>query len=488
MSKFAIIGGGPVGLLTASGLARRGFSVDVYEGRPSIDQKVEESYPIGVNLRGLQALECVDPQLRKDVEESGRVIDSWNIYGGKRMVAQVKSGACWSQSRYQVTKVIYDYATSSAVKGRVRVHFDKRLKDIDFSEVEGSGGDLKEKGVVHFYDGTSVEVGGDTGVTLIAADGSMSNVRKALVRYTAERAEAKGEGAEVERVQEDLVPWNTSFRVLFVDKETPDLDEKIHYIFGGAYTAVVGNGTQWALVPSCKTAAHLRDEWADWYFSEDPTEENVQKLKEYVKERCWPFEDVDRFFSEDELKAWFSRRIFTGALTRVSKLTYGGFVLLMGDAAHGVYPATGEGINGGMEDVRVLMETLDSHRVKVKEGGSPTEAASLREAMASYAETRQPDVDALHQLARKILSMSVGSTLERRVGLTESILYSIGQRVGLSGPNEAELRYGEPSTKELMKYSEVWKKAQKSSGWARGLAKFFIWPFTKREEGVAIAS
>jgi kynurenine 3-monooxygenase len=62
-------------------------------------------------------------------------------------------------------------------------------------------------------------------------------------------------------------------------------------------------------------------------------------------------------------------------------------VLLIGDAAHGIVPFFGQGMNAGFEDCRVLNELLDKHQDHWK--------ATL----AEFQQLRKPDADAISQLA-----------------------------------------------------------------------------------------
>ena len=170
------------------------------------DTHIEESYPIGVNLRGLAALAYVDPKLREAVEQSGTLIDSWDIHAGTRRVAQVLSGACYSHSRFGVTKVLFEAATAPKYAGRITVHMDKKVKDVAFSTDPATPSQLL------FADGTSMPVGPAAATGLIAADGVSSLVRKAAVGESAKREKKE------ERIEETVVPWNIKFRVLLCDK------------------------------------------------------------------------------------------------------------------------------------------------------------------------------------------------------------------------------------------------------------------------------
>jgi 2-polyprenyl-6-methoxyphenol hydroxylase-like FAD-dependent oxidoreductase len=59
--EVIVLGAGASGLAAAVLLARQGMKVTIYERMQDLDQADEESYPIGVNPRGLEVLRRVDP-------------------------------------------------------------------------------------------------------------------------------------------------------------------------------------------------------------------------------------------------------------------------------------------------------------------------------------------------------------------------------------------------------------------------------------------
>jgi len=59
-------------------------------------------------------------------------------------------------------------------------------------------------------------------------------------------------------------------------------------------------------------------------------------------------------FSDDELRRYFTRKTYRGAIITCNKMNIGEWILLLGDAAHAVLPPTGEGINSGLEDTVVF--------------------------------------------------------------------------------------------------------------------------------------
>jgi kynurenine 3-monooxygenase len=138
-TNIAVIGGGPVGFAAAIALAKQGYEVAVYEGRDEIPMNNDNSYPIGVNQRGQDALRRLNPDLVDKLNKVGMLIkyvtfhstsdktkaailgsnrstddlmnmcdwrSEWQIYAGKRKVAQVKSGQVVGTTRYGMFRFI----------------------------------------------------------------------------------------------------------------------------------------------------------------------------------------------------------------------------------------------------------------------------------------------------------------------------------------------------------------------------------------------
>jgi kynurenine 3-monooxygenase len=80
---------------------------------------------------------------------------------------------------------------------------------------------------------------------------------------------------------------------------------------------------------------------------------------------------------------------------------YASSVVVVGDAAHAMVPFYGQGMNAGLEDVRILFGILDKHALINGEAGpSAALRASQREAaLAEYTAVRVPDAHAINDLA-----------------------------------------------------------------------------------------
>lgn len=94
--------------------------------------------------------------------------------------------------------------------------------------------------------------------------------------------------------------------------------------------------------------------------------------------------------------------------------------VILGDASHAILPFYGQGLNAGLEDVRVLFETFDSHEVYETDDPEQTKAARAV-ALAAYSQLRVPDAHMINDLSRR-------NYAEMRYGL-KSRLYQLRKAV-----------------------------------------------------------
>ena len=80
-----------------------------------------------------------------------------------------------------------------------------------------------------------------------------------------------------------------------------------------------------------------------------PSKENIAALLLYIKTMAPKFLPLFEN-NEYELKRFFSRRSYRGAIVNCSRFNEKESILLMGDSAHSFLPPTGEGLNSGLED------------------------------------------------------------------------------------------------------------------------------------------
>ena len=136
---------------------------------------------------------------------------------------------------------------------------------------------------------------------------------------------------------------------------------------------------------------------------------------------------------------------------------YKSSVVILGDAAHAMVPFYGQGMNAGLEDVRVLFEILDEHRVYDPAQPDPVVRNHIRgEALAEYTTQRTPDAAAINDLALR-------NYKEMRSGVT-SPLYKmrkyVEERISAYLPFSGFATQYSRVSFENQRYSDVEKSVQ----------------------------
>jgi len=349
-----VLGAGPVGLAAALMLTAQGHRVTVYEGRDELVLSDENSYPIGVNARGQEALRRIDPDLLTRLQDRGEVVEAFHIYAGTRRLSRLESGRIIATTRAFLTSILFERARETDaltyVPGHRLASLDVHERTLTFSTTSG------ENVVVDARD-----------ARVIAADGVWSAARRSLAEQRPEFAPRVGE-------------WGVQFRVAYSRPyaSAPGMDPAVHHIFTskGIYTATLADGV-WGVA----LTAIAGDEAEPLLLSREASEENVRALRAHVQEHA-PL--AAPLLTHDDYVAYFSREPFGGAVVRCPRLAFDEWLLLVGDAAHSVLPPTGEGVNSGLEDCFLLIEREAT--------GSPTW-------FADFEERRLPDLAALGEYA-----------------------------------------------------------------------------------------
>lgn len=94
---------------------------------------------------------------------------------------------------------------------------------------------------------------------------------------------------------------------------------------------------------------------------------------------------------EDELRRQFDQNPHLPLISiKCSPHHFSSTGVILGDAAHAMVPFYGQGMNTGLEDVRVLFQHLDAH---------PASADGRRVALSTYTAERVPDAHTINDLA-----------------------------------------------------------------------------------------
>lgn len=330
MERIAISGAGLAGTLLAIALARRGYEIELFERRP--DPRADRadfgrSINLALSARGAHALSSVgllERVLSNAVPMRARAIHSVAGEVAYQPFGREEHEFLSAIERHTLNQVLLDAAEEHE---GIRIHFDQRLTDLDFSTMtmtlcdQRSGAEQRR----------SCE-------TLIATDGAFSAVRKLMVdrglaeftldelAYGYKELPITIERAEGMR-RECLHLWpRRSFSM--IANPNPD------HSFG--CTLFMPHDGDEASFSAMETPADLERLFATHF----------PDAHERMPTLCEDF---------------FSRP--TGTLPTVTGGPWHveGKVLLLGDAAHALVPFFAQGMNSAFEDCAVLMECLDAY-------------------------------------------------------------------------------------------------------------------------------
>ncbi len=359
--RFTIFGAGLAGSLMAVFLAKRGYTVDLYERRPDPRLATVErgrSINLALSVRGIQALrqvELADEVLATAIPMRGRMIHGRDGTLAYQQYSKDGTQAINSVSRGGLNVTLINAAARFP---NIRIHFGKRCQSLDFETNRAEVLDLAS-GVTEW-----VQCSGH----IIAADGAYSGVRTSMQKrehfqYSQEylahgykeltipaRAAGGSGGWAIEKHALHIWPRGTYMMIALPNQD-------------GSFTCTLfwpykGPHSFEALKSERDILEFFRAEFPDSLplipdlvrdFQQNPT-------GSLVTVRCFPWSVGDR-------------------------------AVLVGDAAHAIVPFFGQGMNASFEDCAELARCIDE---------SPRD---IGEAFRAYETRRKPNADAIADLA-----------------------------------------------------------------------------------------
>ncbi|WBB80947.1 NAD(P)/FAD-dependent oxidoreductase [Micromonospora sp. WMMD882] len=355
--RVVVVGAGLAGSLAALYLARRGYQVDVHERRPdprsALTSPEGRSINLGLSARGMRALDEVGllaDVLKRSVPMRGRVVHApdgdvrFQPYGVR------EHEILHSVLREELIALVVDAAEAEPA---VRFHFGSRLTrlDRDTATVEVAPTD----------GGPTTRVTADL---VVGADGVFSTVRQHMQH-----------GRRADYAQEFL-PWG--YRELTipvgVDGRPRVRLEALHVWPGHEALMVAHPNRDGSLTCSLFTAHEGPVSFAAL--------DSPEAVRAFFRQR---FPDAEELMPDlvEEMTAHPVGHLVT---VRTAPWRHADRVVLVGDAAHAVYPFYGQGMNSAFEDCLVLDGCLAAH---------PDRAAAL----AAYEAARKPHTDVLAELS-----------------------------------------------------------------------------------------
>ncbi|KAF8969990.1 hypothetical protein BDZ97DRAFT_1653142 [Flammula alnicola] len=376
--KAIVVGAGPVGCLTALALAKRGWSVDLYEGRPDIrlaSSKAameQRSINLAISHRGIAALESIEPAaaqrfLQSAIPMRGRMIHK--LSGELDSQLYDRDGQCINSiDRSLLNEGLLKDADASP---NVRVFFNHRVIAADF--------DKKTIAIRDTISNTEFSVEFDL---CVGADGSYSIIRRQMMRVV-----------------------RMNYQQEYIRDEYLELTMPAGRDHNGQPTFL--------LDPN-----HLHI-WPRHSFMLIAL---PNKDKTFTCTLFAPSAELDRLCTADSILSWFKlyfpdavRAIGEKSLVedflqnprspliciKANQYHYKDRAIILGDAAHSMVPFYGQGLNAGLEDVRILSTLLDEEGVTSTHPiyDQNNQDRRLSNALQRYTDTRHEDLIAISDLA-----------------------------------------------------------------------------------------
>lgn len=349
---IAIVGAGLVGSLLSIYLAKRGFKVSVFERRTDMRVKMPDhgrSINLALSNRGLRALEEVGlaNEIKKvAIPMHGRTMHSreghltFQPYGKEGQFIN-------SVSRSNLNIVLMNKAESFGVK----FHFESRIASVDFEKTE-----------IYFQSPAS-GIEPQQFDVVIGTDGAFSAVRGSM--QITDRFDYSQDYIDHGYKELHIPPGaNGSFRL---EKNSLHIWPRESFMLialpnpDGSFT--------------CTLFFPFEGEFS---FNSLNTQNDVEKfLKETFPDAFALMEKPVQTFMSSPPSSLVTVRCFPWTRNKT---------LLMGDAAHGIVPFFGQGMNAGFEDCRIFNGMMDQF----------DEWENL---FGEFQKQRKPNTDAIAQLA-----------------------------------------------------------------------------------------
>ncbi|MBD2744814.1 NAD(P)/FAD-dependent oxidoreductase [Coleofasciculus sp. FACHB-1120] len=359
VQNVVIIGAGPAGLLLAHYLLRRdNYHIDIYERRPDLrltDVSVNRTFPLSLQERGRKAIRAI-VGLEEAIAAQSVFCQGTIIYQKKGKARRVpRQTPILTIDRNRLVTILLKQLTETSSPNQVKVHFNSECTAVDGTAKTVTLKPLEGDSFTVHYD------------LLVGADGARSQIREYLV-----------ENAGLPCSQNYVLD---AYKSVFLSRLNPnagvELDpNKIH-----AWN--LNNKTRMVMVPQPENQLN-------GVIIFDPQTNPLEGLSTKEEVKAFFLENFPLFgqlMSLEEAEALLKRPVARLLTVRCDRFHEGDSVLLIGDSAHAVSPAVGQGCNSSLEDVLILGQLLEQY------------GDDWRKVLPQFSEQRVPDAHALQELS-----------------------------------------------------------------------------------------
>lgn len=354
-SRITVAGGGPVGSLLAISLARHGYQVGLYEGRPdSRKTSIYQGKSINIALsdRGWTSLEKIG--IRTEAKRDAIPMYHRAVHDVDGTLSRIPYGkeddAIWSVSRGGINERLLDIADDEP---NIETHFEHRLIDIDF---ESASADFSTP------DGRTVSVDADIA---FGADGANSRVRHtahSFPRFS---------------YSQTFMPES------YIELNIPAAPDGSHRLETNALHIWPRKDFMLIALPNPDGT------FTCTLFLSHSGETSFESLSDApVVQAFFDANFADAMdYLEDPVETFMSRTPAPLYLVHVFPWSFNNKVGLIGDAAHAIVPYYGQGMNCGFEDCAELHALIADNDY------------DWERIFPAYEKARKPNADAIAELA-----------------------------------------------------------------------------------------
>lgn len=355
--SFTVVGGGPVGTLLAILLARHGYKVGLYEGRPdsrrtSIYQG--KSINIALSDRGWASLEKIG--VGAEVRKQAIPMTHRAVHGSDGSLTAIPYGgdgdAIWSVSRGGINEHLLDIADR---EDSIRTCFEHRLVDLDFETATA----------------TFAVAGADQRIVqsdyLFGADGAHSKVRRLahrLPRFSYSQ---------------------TYMPQCYIELNIPANSDGTHQLEKNALHIWPRKDFMLIALPNPDGSFTCT---LFMNFAGEPSFESLTERSDVEKFFAQHFADALDYL-ERPVDVFLEKTAAPLFLVQVFPWSFNCKVGLIGDAAHAIVPFYGQGMNCGFEDCAELDRLITKYD------------HDWQQIFPAYENIRKPNGDAIAELSKR---------------------------------------------------------------------------------------